>query len=244
MWDDLEPQAGRFRVMTETAAHFFAGRVSEYDSFITRGCPRYHEMLDELTAVLPGSASDVLELGCGTGSLTARLAERYPKALLTIVDGAAEMVKVTRRRLEVAHPEVAERSSFVASTFEELTLAPESHDLIASSMALHHIVDKQPFYASLQTVLRPGGRLTFADELLVNDAEVQQRYWDWWLEFARRPGGLAEQEIADCIEHMNAFDRYETLPRQLEMLTGAGFEGVDCVWRFLNYGVFVATRAG
>jgi hypothetical protein len=83
----------------------------------------------------------------------------------------------------------------------------------------------------------------FADEMVVNDPEIQQRYWDWWLDFARRPGGLSEAEIAECIEHMNAFDRYETLPRQLEMLTNGGLEDVDCVWRFLNYGVFTGTRA-
>lgn len=225
-----------------TAADFFAARVAEYDSFITRGCPRYGEMLDELSAVLPVEASDVLELGCGTGSLTVRLAERYPDARLVVVDGAAGMVDVTRMRVTEGQPAVAVRSAFIATTFEEMTVEPESFDLVTSSMALHHIADKQPFYASLREALRRGGRLAFADELVVNDPVVQQRYWDWWLEFARRPGSLSDAEIEDCIEHMNQFDRYETLPRQLEKLSLAGFEGVDCVWRFLNYGVFVAAR--
>lgn len=229
--------------MTETAADFFAARVAEYDSFMLRGCPRYTEMLRALRDVLPDEATDVLELGCGTGSLTMLLAERYPAARLMVVDGAKEMVTVAERRLTEAHPEVATRGTFVASTFEELRLESGAFDLVASSMALHHIVEKQPFYASLREALRPGGRLAFADELLANDPVVQQRYWDWWLDFARRPGGLTEKEISDCIEHMEAFDRYETLPRQLEMLRGAGFEDVDCVWRFLNYGVFVGKRA-
>ena len=70
-----------------TASDFFAARVSEYDSLISRGAPRYHEMLNELCSVLPAQATDILELGCGTGTLTLLLAERFPNGRLTVVDG-------------------------------------------------------------------------------------------------------------------------------------------------------------
>lgn len=226
------------------ASDFFAERAAAYDSFIARGCPRYHEMLEELRDALPETASNILELGCGTGSLTMLVAERYPDARMTVVDGAEEMVDVTRARLREAHAAVAGEAAFVTSAFEEMALKEGAYDLITSNLALHHVADKQPFYTSLANALVSGGKLVFADELVVSDPEVQQRCWDWWLDFARRPGGLTETEIAECIEHMEAFDRYETLPRQLEMLTYAGLEGVDCVWRFLNYGVFTGTRAG
>lgn len=224
------------------AADFFAERVAEYDSLIGRGHPCYREMLDQLSGMLPEAAEDVLELGCGTGSLTMMLANRYPASRLTVVDGAAEMVDLTRARLVDVHPETASTARFVASAFEDLGLDEAAYDLVTSNMALHHIVDKQPFYESIRDALRPGGSFVLGDELVVNDAERQDRYWQWWLEFARRDGGLIETEIAEIIEHMEAFDRYETLPRQLEMLTNAGFTDVDCVWRFLNYGVFVGTR--
>jgi hypothetical protein len=36
------------------------------------------------------------------------------------------------------------------------------------------------------------------------------------------------------------FDHYETLPDQIALLRGAGFDPVDCVWRYRIYGVFVA----
>ena len=197
-------------------------------------------MLGELCGVLPPDARSILELGCGTGALTLLIAERYQAGHLTIVDGAGEMTEIARARLRRAHPTSADNATFITSSFEELRLQRAAYDLITSSMALHHVFDKLPFYASLRAALRPGGRLMFADELVVTDAEIQERYWQWWLEFARSPGHLTEAEIEDCIGHMNAYDRYETLPRQLELLTNAGFAEVDCVWRFLNYGVFVA----
>lgn len=245
MWGDLEPADGRFRVMKEArAADFFAQRVAEYDSLIARGHPCYREMLEQVSGMLPVAADEVLELGCGTGSLTMMLADRYASSRLTIVDGAAEMVELTQARLLDTHAGVASRAKFVASAFEDLALDDAGYDLVASNMALHHIVDKQPFYHAIRRSLKPGGTFVLGDELVVNDAERQERYWQWWLEFARRDGGLSEREIEEITEHMNAFDRYETLPRQLEMLTNAGFADVDCVWRFLNYGVFVGTRAG
>jgi tRNA (cmo5U34)-methyltransferase len=200
-------------------------------------------MLETLRDALPETAEEILELGCGTGSLTVLVAERYPGSRIMVVDGAAEMVEVTRARLRETHAAAGERARFVTSAFEEIVLEDETYDLITSSLSLHHVADKQPFYARLAEALVPGGKLVFADEMVVNDPEMQQRYWDWWLDFARRPGGLSEAEIEECIEHMNAFDRYETLPRQLEMLTNAGLNDVDCVWRFLNYGVFTGTRA-
>lgn len=42
---------------------------------------------------------------------------------------------------------------------------------------------------------------------------------------------------------MEQFDHYETLPAQLALLQGTGFEVVDCVWRYQNYAVFVAQAA-
>jgi tRNA (cmo5U34)-methyltransferase len=108
-------------------------------------------------------------------------------------------------------------------------------------MALHHVLDKGPLYRRLCEALKPGGTFAFADELIGADPAVQGRFWERWLEFAREPGGLSETEIADVIDHMESFDHYEMSLRQFELLQEAGFRSIDCVWRYLNYAVFVAS---
>ena len=51
---------------------------------------------------------------------------------------------------------------------------------------------------------------------------------------------MTEHEIAEITSHIEEADHYETLPDQLTLLESAGFLAVDCIWRYLNYAVFVA----
>src|SRR5438105_749697 len=97
-----------------TAADYFGSMVESYDSLIRRAVPRYEEMTERLVGYLPawegghGCAEPqpchtrILELGCGTGNLTLRLAERFPGAVITAVDAAPQMTEVTATRFDHA----------------------------------------------------------------------------------------------------------------------------------------------
>ena len=121
---------------------YFDAIAAGYDSFALRAMPRYEEMLREIVRCLPDGPRDLLELGCGTGTLTAILMRRYPEASLTAIDASAEMIETARARVP---PKCV---SFTVSLFEDLDLPEGSFDLIASNMSLHHIADKGPFYKS------------------------------------------------------------------------------------------------
>jgi len=224
--------------MALTPTEAFGAMAKDYDSIARRGMPVYDEMLDAVMGCLVDGAADVLELGCGTGVLTLRLAQRYPGAAITAVDAAPEMLEIARGRLDAEG--AGGRATLRTGLFEEMELGSESYDLIASNMSLHHIEDKQPFYTKLRAALRPGGLLVLGDELKAALPHIEEQFWNGWLNFARRPGGLTEEEIAEIVRHVEVLDHYETLPRQIELLWTAGFETVDCVWRKLNYAVFVA----
>ena len=226
--------------MVEETSGFFGTIAERYDSLARRGMPRRDEMLGVLTGVMPAQADDVLELGCGTGALTVRLSTRYPDSKLLAVDGAEEMIALARERLQGAGIQRSTDVRFKVQNFEESVFPHQAYDLIASNMSLHHVEDKTPFYARLHDALKPGGLLVFGDELTGALPYVEELHWNGWLAFARQPDGLTEDEISEIIAHVEKEDHYETLPDQLTVLTSAGFADVDCVWRYLNYGVFVA----
>jgi trans-aconitate 2-methyltransferase len=93
----------------------------------------------------------VLDAGCGTGRVTAALAERLPRGHVVAVDGSPSMVEQARERLG---PGV---EVFVADLLElELD---EPVDAILSTATFHWIPDHDRLFERLFAALKPGGRI-------------------------------------------------------------------------------------
>lgn len=227
-----------------TAADYFGAMAESYDSLITRAVPRYREMTDRLIEYLPPGpqVTDILELGCGTGNLTLRLAERFPGAIICAVDASPEMVDVTKSRLQTATPSSSEAkpARFIVSRFEDLEVADRSFDVITSCISLHHVADKAALYARLHAAIRPGGLLCFADQLAGHSKFNNDLNWSRWLEFCRLPDHCTAEETQSLIDHAIAHDHYTPLAEHFRLLEQAGWTEVDCVWRNWMWGIVTA----
>jgi 2-polyprenyl-6-hydroxyphenyl methylase/3-demethylubiquinone-9 3-methyltransferase len=100
----------------------------------------------------------ILELGCGEGYSTSRLAKAFPDAMIDAVDIGAHIGRLYQGPLD--------RVRFTIVTAEQLAEeAPGSFDLIVVTDVLHHV--PSPARASLlgavRTLLAPGGVLAFKD---------------------------------------------------------------------------------
>jgi len=223
--------------MQTTAPEFFSALLEAYDDLIARCVPRYDEMLDRLVQQLPPNPKRVLELGCGTGNLTARILTRFPESQVTVVDASAEMAAATSAR-------TAGRARNVVARFEDLDLEAGSLDLIVSSISLHHVTTKADVLAAACRWLSPGGELWMADQFAGATPEIHERNWEEWLAFCRRPGGCSAEEIKDLLDHAAAHDHYESVVAHFRMLAAAGFdsESIDCVWRNVIWGIIGARK--
>ncbi|MGH2967450.1 MAG: class I SAM-dependent methyltransferase [Solirubrobacteraceae bacterium] len=108
----------------------------------------------------------VLDAGCGTGRVTAALAERLPRGRVIAVDGSRAMVEEARRRLPDA-VDVREADLL------QLEL-PEPVDAIVSTATFHWITDHDRLFERLRSVLVPGGRLVAQCGGAGNVAAVKQ----------------------------------------------------------------------
>ena len=99
----------------------------------------------------PGELKSVLELGCGTGYLTAKLAEAFPAARITAVDLAPEMVKVARHKVRAPSVE------FLVADAEVHRWEPNSFDVIASNATVQWFESTEGAMRSLAEALRVGG---------------------------------------------------------------------------------------
>jgi tRNA (cmo5U34)-methyltransferase len=218
------PEHGR----STAAIAWWRERVAHYDEFIRRVVPDYDGMIERLLDALP-PARRVLELGCGTGTLSLRLARRDATADFTFVDASAEMLAMTRARLEAAHADIARRARFIEAYFETMPIEADSADLIVSSLAIHHVEDKAALFRRLRVVLAPGGSLRFVDGLAGASPFDHARIWASYV--GHWNGRCTEDEIRELLVHSRQHDHYITLREHFALLEAAGFEACDCIWR-------------
>jgi len=96
----------------------------------------------------PRAGERILDIGCGTGQLTAEIARSG--ARVVGLDNSAEMLEQARKNF----PELAFEQAD-ATTFR----FTEPFDAVFSNAALHWVKDQAAAVASIARALRPGGRL-------------------------------------------------------------------------------------
>src|SRR5580692_2062036 len=94
----------------------------------------------------PQKDERILDLGCGDGQLTQRIAATG--AIVTAIDASPEMVAAARSRGIAADEGPAER----------LPYADQSFDAVFSNAVLHWVRGQDEMMAQVKRVLRPGGR--------------------------------------------------------------------------------------
>lgn len=112
--------------------------------------PVHDAVLGAVSALEP---SAVLDLGCGTGRLTAKLAGRFPAAIVVGLDLSSGML---------ARAASDGRIGWVRGDAAHLPLAQGSIDLVTCTESFHWYQDQQRALAETHRVLSPEGRLTIA----------------------------------------------------------------------------------
>jgi ubiquinone/menaquinone biosynthesis C-methylase UbiE len=131
-------------------------RGARYDRRWRRYNARTHDLVEPRVRRLglPAGAR-LLDVGCGTGLLLARLAPTLPGAFLAGVDRDPAMLTQARSRL----PDGA----ILRASAGALPFAPASFDAAVSSSSLHFWPDPGAGLRELHRILRPGGRLVLLD---------------------------------------------------------------------------------
>ena len=121
--------------------------------YLKFGNQRLRPALDLLGQIPLQAPARVVDLGCGAGNVTRFLAERWPQAQVTGVDGSAEMLEKARAaesELSTVRWAQADMSAWQADTPVEL---------IYSNAALHWLPDHDVLFPRLIKQLQAGGVL-------------------------------------------------------------------------------------
>jgi ubiquinone/menaquinone biosynthesis C-methylase UbiE len=118
--------------------------------------PVHRGVLDLVSTLLDGRAvAQVLDIGCGTGRLLRRAAQRWPTARLVGVDPAEGMVEKARS--------LTPHAICLVGKGEQLPLADSVADIAFSTISFHHWGDQAAGVREVARVLRSGGLFCLAD---------------------------------------------------------------------------------
>ena len=204
--------------------------VAEYDSLIRRFIPRYDEMLDEAVRLVHDSIEDgdpnrLVDLGIGTGCLTARILKAVPGAKVIGIDADPKMLEEAGRRLS---PNVDRIELRLGDFFSVL---PAGQNAYIAALALHHVLDlpaKQALYQKIYDGLVAGGLFVNADAMFEESQSSRiSRLWAAHLISA----GFTEEEAFNHLQSWRTEDRYFGLETELGLLRTAGFIDCDVAWR-------------
>ncbi len=185
------------------------------DTFVFRG--KFRELRQRTATLARMQAGEqVLDVGCGTGTLAMEVQSRVGRA------GRVAGVDPSPQQIARARSKAARRNvpiEFQIGVIEQLAFPDQTFDVVLSTLMMHHLPTnlKRQGLAEIARVLKPGGRLVIADFKRKQERAGQAARF--------HAGGSGMQDLAALVKEAG-FQHLETeemRPLRFSAFPGAGF---------------------
>ncbi|WP_292391108.1 class I SAM-dependent methyltransferase [Methanosarcina sp. UBA5] len=179
---------------------------------------------------------DILDIGAGTGLLSAFLMERYPEASFTLIDISEKMLDMAKERFR-DNPNV----KYVVADCSKHHFA-EKYDMVVSALSIHHLEDsgKKEIYKKSYFLLKQNGIFINADQVYGETLFIENLNKQIWRQYIE-DSVLSDEEILDGYERIK-LDKESTLDQQMNWLKEAGFYDVSCIYKFYHFVVMFGRK--
>ena len=214
--------------MLEKMDIFFENRLAGYDSHMLTAIEGAKEFYRFTASQLPmEQASEVLDLGCGTGLELEEYFSLNPSAHITGIDLSAAMLGALAKKF----PDKALR--LIHGSYFEVPFGVKSYAAAVSVESLHHFTEKQKasLYQKLFHALTAGGYFILTD-YFAETKKLEKEYFDVFEKLKQA------ENITD-----HAFYHYDTpltVEHEMEILKSAGFSDVKIL---KNWGATYTLKA-
>lgn len=225
--------------MSHVREHFDS-EAGIFDEHVLKVVPHYREMLDALVSNIPfpaGKDIKVLDLGCGTGTISALVKSRFPNARVTCVDVSKNMLDTAAKKLAAFKDVEYELADFHSYEIKK------GYDAVVASLALHHLEtdkDKTEMHKKIFDALNKGGIFANADITVSSDERIQAHYLDKWEQYILKT--LPKDHADKNYERYQREDRPSVLIDEMDSLRKIGFRHVEIFWKYYNFATYGAFK--
>lgn len=217
----------------------FDSKVTEcFDDMLERSVPNYQSMRDltyKLGRYFIQSETSVLDIGCSRGLSVDRFIREYPLTNFWLVDTSEPMIEVCKDKYQLLS-----NVNIVNADISRNTL-PDNLSLCLSILTLQFIErgKRQNILDRIYNSLNNGGAFIIVEKLNAepfNDIFVREYYE------MKQKNGYSPKQIADKRESLKGVMEPLTESENIAMLYNAGFNSVECFYRCLNFGGWLAVK--
>jgi len=242
----------RMNHVNEDNREWFQEWANEYDTTLGK-VQRHHKLLDLVVKVSGIQRNDqVLDIGCGTGLLSLKFLNKTA-CTITAIDSSSQMLKIFQEKIEKYN--LTEKIHCAQVSAENMNFKPDQFDIIAATVALHHVKCKEPVIKNIYASLKGGGRFIIGEIDLDTTGRLDDpkrllrilNYLTKELTLVMKEGGIqafermydnGKKHILNDGEYCIGFNQWTKLCRN------AGFKNVEVspVKGFAWFKVLVATK--
>lgn len=212
-----------------------------FDDMLSRSIPQYETMRQvvlDMALRFACDGTDVVDLGCSRGEAMGRLeAELGSRNNFVGVEVSAPMLEASRERFK-GQPHVAIYDFDLRKGYPKVRASVTLAVLVVQFTPIEY---RQRIVRDIYRHTLPGGCCLLVEKVLGSTAEIDQVMVDTYLA-SKADNGYDEDQIERKRLSLEGVLVPVTARWNEELLCGAGFQHVECIWRWMNFAAWLAVR--
>lgn len=225
--------------MSEISRQF--NRIAlDYDMDRPKFIPCFDEFYGRCTFIIAQFINiphpKILDLGAGTGLLSAYWLNNIPDATFHLIDISDKMLEISKDRFNSR-----DNIKFLKKDYLK-DFPKEEYDVIISALSLHHIArpEKEKLYYDIISHLKTGGIFVNYDQFKMNDERLEEIVEEDWYKSICQSG--IELKNFQLMLKRRELDKETTMEDEIRLLEYTGFKEITCIFRYFKFGVIMSKK--
>ncbi len=226
----------RFDNDVERFSNLETGQAATIDA------PLAMELVTQAAYTSTANIQAVLDIGCGAGNNTVKLAQYVSPFNCDLIDLSLPMLEKAQERISTVN---TGKIRIFQGDFREVDLPSERYEVILAAAVLHHLRDDQDWESTFQKIYRltaPGGSFWITDLVSHETEFIQALMWERYGEYLCSIGGKDYRE--KVFEYIHKEDSPRPVTYQLELLRKVGFNHVELLHKNSCFAAFGGCKNG